>query len=60
MIVYSGIKLITSQGDPEKIKEARRTMMYAIGGFILVLASFLILNILAEFTGVKRIAPTLQ
>lgn len=58
LIVYSGFKFITSDGDPEKISSARKTLFYAIGGFIFVLASFLILNVLAEFTGVSRIAPT--
>ncbi len=57
LIVYAGIKLVTSEGDPEKISSARRTLFYAIGGFLLVLASFVILNTLGQFTGVNRLKP---
>ena len=57
LIVFAGYKFVMSEGDPEKIASARKTIFYAIGGFFLVLASFLILNVLGKFTGVNFVAP---
>lgn len=57
LIIFAGYKFVTSEGDPEKIASARKTIFYAIGGMVLVIASFLILNIISDFTGVKQIAP---
>lgn len=57
LIIFAGFKFVTSEGDPEKIAVARKTLFYAIGGFMLVLLSFVILTALSEFTGVDRLAP---
>jgi hypothetical protein len=57
LIIYSGYKFITSEGDPERISMARKTLFYALGGFLFVLLSFFFLNIVAQFTGVQQIAP---
>ena len=46
LIIYTGFKLVTSEGDPEKISSARKTLFYALGGFGLILASFVLLNII--------------
>ena len=52
-IVFAGIKFITSQGNPEKITEARRMLLWTIvglaiifigGGFISLIRSILSLN----------------
>ena len=34
-IIYGGIKLITSQGQPDKIVGARQTLIYAAAGLII-------------------------
>lgn len=57
LIVFAGYKFVMSEGDPEKVASARKTITYAIAGFLLVLASFWLLNLVAVFTDVKRIAP---
>ena len=57
LIIYSGYKFVSSEGDPEKIGSARKTLFYAIGGFVFVLASFLLLSIIGNFTGVKQLIP---
>lgn len=57
LIVFAGFKFVTSEGDPEKVAASRKTMLYALGGFIFVLLSFVILNFISKFTGVDRIAP---
>ncbi len=56
-IVWSGIKFVTSQGDQQKIESARKTMTWAIAGLVFILASFFIINFIAQFTGVQSIAP---
>lgn len=57
LIVWAGYKFVMSEGDPEKITSARKTLTYAIFGFVFVLMSFLLLNVIAQFTGVEQIAP---
>ena len=57
MIIFAGYKFVMSEGDPEKIASARKTLTYAIGGLIFIFMSFFFLNVIAEFTGVDQIAP---
>ncbi len=47
-IVYSSIKFITSSGDPTKIASARRSLTYALIGFILITGSFLIIRFVSD------------
>lgn len=55
LIIYSGIKFILSGGDPKQVEGARKTMTYAIIGFVLILLSFAILNLISAVTGVECI-----
>lgn len=57
LVVWAGYKFVMSEGDPEKIASARKTLTYAIFGFLFVLGSFFLLNLIAQFTGVQQIAP---
>ncbi len=57
IIIFAGFKFVTSEGDPEKVALARKTAMYGIGGFLLVLASFVLVTMISKFTGVTQIAP---
>ncbi len=52
LIIFSGIKFITSSGDQKQAEGARKTLTYAIGGLVLILLSFAILRFIAETTGV--------
>lgn len=52
-IVYSGIKFITSGGDPIKVESAKRTMTFAIIGLVIVLLSFVIMKVFSRVTGVN-------
>lgn len=52
LLLSSGFKFITSGGDPKALEGAKKTLTYAIGGFILIIASYLILLLIKEFTGV--------
>lgn len=57
LIMYASFRLITLEGDPEKVATARKTLSYAIAGLLIVLVSFLLLNLISVFTGVKQLAP---
>lgn len=46
MLLVAGFQYLTSTGDPGKIKNARDRIASAIGGLVLLLSSFLILNFL--------------
>jgi hypothetical protein len=52
LIIHSGSKFVLSSGDPKKVEEARNTLVYAIMGLIIVLAAFLIVNLVSHLTGV--------
>lgn len=52
MLLIGGYKYLMSSGDPEKTASARSTMFYAIVGIVVMISTFLILRIVAWFTGV--------
>lgn len=55
LIILSGIKFITSAGDPKQVEGARNTLTYAIIGLVVVLLSFLIINVIGRITGAECI-----
>ena len=52
MFLVGGFQFITSGGDPKAAGHARSTMTFAIIGVVLVVASWVILLIIKQFTGV--------
>lgn len=54
-IIWAGIKMVTSGGDPKQVEGARNTLTYAIIGLTLVLLSFFIINAIAYLTGAQCI-----
>lgn len=54
-IILSGIKLVTSGGDPKQVEGARKTMTWAIIGLVIIFTSFLIINVISHVTGVSCI-----
>lgn len=54
-IIFAGIKLMLSQGDPKQVEGARHTLTYAILGLFLILLSFLILSLISYVTRVPCI-----
>lgn len=46
LIIFSGYKFMTSQGNPEKIQGARETIMSAIIGLLFIILSMLILQVI--------------
>ncbi|OGH02884.1 MAG: hypothetical protein A2798_00445 [Candidatus Levybacteria bacterium RIFCSPHIGHO2_01_FULL_37_17] len=55
ILIYTGYKFLTSGGDPKSADAARKTFTYGLLGFILIMVSFLIINVIAEVTGVSCI-----
>lgn len=54
-IIFSGIRIITSGGDAKQLDEARKSLAFAVLGLILILLSFLIINLVSTVTGVDCI-----
>ena len=52
MIIIGGIRFITSGGDAKRVEGAKKTIAFAILGLVLVFTSFLIVNLIAQITGV--------
>ena len=46
MLLYGAFMYITSQGNPDKIKKSQATLMYAVLGLFLVVASFILTKII--------------
>ena len=51
MLLSGGFKYLTSGGDPKATEGAQKTLTYAIGGFVLLAGSFILLKIISTFTG---------
>lgn len=48
IILISGYKIMTSQGDPDKVKNAREQLTAAIVGFIFIIFSLVILELITR------------
>lgn len=55
MFVVGGFQYLTAGGNPQSVEGARKTLTYAIMGLVFVALSFLILKLIASFTGVNGI-----
>jgi hypothetical protein len=51
MLLIGGLKYLTSGSSPDKVETAKKTITYAILGIVLLAMAFLILRIIAVFTG---------
>ncbi len=52
-LIWGGISWIMSQGDKSKVESARKRITYAIIGLIVAFASYMIINTVGTFFGVK-------
>lgn len=55
MFIVGSIKWMLSGGNTQAVDTARGTMTYAVVGLVVALSSFIILNMISEFTGVTSI-----
>ena len=60
MILVGAFQLMTSSGDPEKVTRGRKTIIYAVVGFAIILLSSGLVYIIAEVVGssLSPSAPT--
>lgn len=52
-LLWGGITWITSGGNKEGLEKARKTIIYAVVGLVIVLLSFTLLNFVGSFFGIK-------
>lgn len=48
LIIISGYKIMTSQGDPEKLEDGKETLTAAISGLIFIILSATIFRLIAK------------
>ena len=53
VLVYAGIKFITSGGDSKSLASAGQTITWALLGVLFLVLAWLILNLIEYFTGVR-------
>ncbi|MDO5561435.1 MAG: hypothetical protein Q4G02_01535 [bacterium] len=53
MFVYGSLMWLFAGGQSSRVEKARNTFVYAIFGLILAVGSFIIIQIIAYFTGMK-------
>lgn len=53
LVVYAGYMLISSQGNPDKLKEGREVLTNAIIGFFIIVLSVVILLLLSNTLGLN-------
>ena len=51
MIIWSGIAMMTSGNDKEKVQTAQKRLTYAIVGFVILISVFAIANFVGGFFG---------
>src|SRR3989344_6669770 len=51
MLIIGGFTYITAGDDPQNAEAAKKTLTTAIGGMVLIALAFLILRVIATFTG---------
>jgi len=44
-IIYAGFKYVTAQGNPEKLQEANRALIYGVIGGVIIIGAVAILQI---------------
>ena len=55
MLLVGAFRYLVSGGNSKGTETARNTVTYAVIGLIVALSSFVILNLIAQFTGVETI-----
>ena len=57
MLIFGGFLYITSAGNPEKVKNAKNTIMYAIIGLIIAIFAYAIINWVVTQTEGAAVLP---
>lgn len=51
MVIYGGFQILTAGGEPEKFTTGRRTILYAVVGFAIILSAKGVTLILSQLLG---------
>lgn len=54
-LLWGAIRFVISRGDPKGIQEAQKTMTYAIIGTVVVLGTFILINMVTTAFGLPNI-----
>ncbi|MDP2670936.1 MAG: hypothetical protein Q8P13_00485 [bacterium] len=54
-LIIGGFRYMTAQGDPKALSQARLTLFWAVAGLVFIIASYLIIGFIAQFTGIGKI-----
>lgn len=55
MIIIAAYRFLVSGGSSGGTETARKTLTFAVIGIVVALSAFIVLNLIADFTGVKTI-----
>ena len=55
MLVMASFRLLVSGGNSQNVEKARNSVTYAVIGLVVAVSAFIILNLIADFTGVRTI-----
>ena len=55
MLIVGSVRWLLSGGNSSNLDKARSTMTYAIIGIVVALSAFIVINLIAGFTGVDTI-----
>lgn len=55
MIIYAAFNMMVMGGNSQATEKSKNTITFAIIGIILALSSFIIINLIASFTGIEII-----
>lgn len=53
MIVYAGFRFTLAGGDPQAVKAARNTILYALAGLVIAILSYAIVNWITDNLSIK-------
>ncbi|QLG69924.1 MAG: hypothetical protein CH104c_0693 [Candidatus Woesebacteria bacterium] len=59
-LILGGFQYLTSAGDPKKAQEAQSKITQALIGFVIIFASYWIVQIVAAVLGLDKIRQTFQ
>lgn len=55
MFIIGAVRWLISGGNSSNVDKARNTMTYAVIGVVIALSAFIVINLIAGFTGVETI-----
>lgn len=55
MFLFGGFKYLNSGGDGKNVEIAQKSITYAIGGFIILAGSIILLKIIGDITGTSNV-----